>query len=344
MVRKADHNSPDWRFTGFYGAPRSEDRHHSWRCLRTLHAIQHQAWLCVGDFNETLYGTEHFSRSPRPESQMRAFREVLDDCAMQDLGYSGVPYTWDNRQAGSANVKARIDRGVANSEFLQHFELARVRHISAIESDHCFVFVETRVSVDRRGPRQFRYENVWQSHVDYDRIVADLWRKNHSGQGLASISATLQCMQVELGTWGAREFGCLAKTVKKLQKKLELLRAQTVGRGPSNEEKATVIKLREALRQEEVWMRQRSRVPWLREGDINTKYYQAQAAQRKRMNRLSHLQREDGSVCAMDEDDKAEVQSFYQELYTSQGYNPMDTLLQYVPERVSWTSRMWLTR
>jgi hypothetical protein len=37
MVRKKDQNSSEWRFTGFYGAPRAENRYHSWRFLRTLY-------------------------------------------------------------------------------------------------------------------------------------------------------------------------------------------------------------------------------------------------------------------------------------------------------------------
>ncbi|KAM0929825.1 hypothetical protein ACQ4PT_001352 [Festuca glaucescens] len=78
-VQKADLSSPKWRFTGFYGEPRVENRHHSWRFLRTLHAISQGSWLCMGDFNETLYGEEHFSNVPRPEWQMRAFREAVED-------------------------------------------------------------------------------------------------------------------------------------------------------------------------------------------------------------------------------------------------------------------------
>ena len=82
MVQKADLSTPEWRFTGFYGAPKKEDRHHSWRCLRMLNDIPHQTWLCLGDFNETLFGTEHFSRAARPEAQMLAFREALEDCSL----------------------------------------------------------------------------------------------------------------------------------------------------------------------------------------------------------------------------------------------------------------------
>lgn len=73
-------------------------------------------------------------------------------------------------------------------------------------------------------------------------------------------------------------------------------------------------KLREAMHQEEIWMKQHSRILWLRAGNRNTSYFQAQAAQRKRMNRIVGLRRQDGSVCENEGEDKAEVQAFYQSL------------------------------
>lgn len=117
-----------------------------------------------------------------------------------------------------------------------------------------------------------------------------------------------------------------------------------MGRGPSDEEKSIVQKLKEALHQEEVWVRQRSHVPWLREGDRNTSYFQAQAAQRKRMNKIQGLTRADGSVCANESEDKAEVQSFYQNLYQSQGYSDANNLLSYVPVKVTEAMNVELTK
>jgi hypothetical protein len=55
-----------------------------------------------------------------------------------------------------------------------------------------------------------------------------------------------------------------------LQKKLDRFRVGSLGRGPSEEEKAIVKKLKRALHHEEIWMTQRSHVQWLREGDRNT--------------------------------------------------------------------------
>ena len=78
--------------------------------------------------------------------------------------------------------------------------------------------------------------------------------------------------------------------------------------------------LRLALKQEKIWIRQRSWVSWPREGDRNTGYFHDQATQRKRMNKIEGLERSDGSMCADSEEDRAEVQAFYQGLYTSMGF------------------------
>ena len=86
-VMKVDQPSMRWRFTGFYGAPKVEDRVHIWRFLRTLNTIPHEAWCCLGDFNEVLHGSEHFSRVARPEGQM---------CVCSGRWLMSVPSkTWD---------------------------------------------------------------------------------------------------------------------------------------------------------------------------------------------------------------------------------------------------------
>jgi hypothetical protein len=96
---------------------------------------------------------------------------------------------------------------------------------------------------------------------------------------LQGVVEALQGLQVKLTTWGAEEFGNLARIVQKLRQKLERLRLNSVGRGPTDGEWAVVKKLWQALHQEEIWIRQCSRVLWLIEGDINTSYFRTQAAQ-----------------------------------------------------------------
>jgi hypothetical protein len=42
---------------------------------------------------------------------MADFREVLDFCELRDIGFSWIPWTYDNRKEGPRNVKVRLDRG-----------------------------------------------------------------------------------------------------------------------------------------------------------------------------------------------------------------------------------------
>jgi hypothetical protein len=84
-----------------------------WNTLRDLKTRSNLPWLLVGDFNEALWQEEHMSVNPTAVNQMEAFREVLFDCNLSDLGFAGVPYTYDNKRTGWANVCVRLDRAVA---------------------------------------------------------------------------------------------------------------------------------------------------------------------------------------------------------------------------------------
>jgi hypothetical protein len=57
----------------------------------------------------------------RPERQMLEFREMLARCELHDLGFSGLPWTYDNLQKGERNVHVRLDRAVASMDWKQRF-------------------------------------------------------------------------------------------------------------------------------------------------------------------------------------------------------------------------------
>jgi hypothetical protein len=101
-------------------------------------------------------------------------------------------------------------------------------------------------------------------------------------------------------------------------------------------------KINEVLYQEEIWIKQRARVNWLKSGDRNTTYFHAHAAQRKRINGIHILYREDGSVCETADDIKDEVQNFYFGLYTSEGIPSFQQVLDLVEEKVTAEDKIML--
>jgi hypothetical protein len=52
---------------------------------------------------------------------MLDFREVLSHCDVNDLGFSGVPWTFNNKQTRGRNVKVRLDSVVASSSWTNWF-------------------------------------------------------------------------------------------------------------------------------------------------------------------------------------------------------------------------------
>jgi hypothetical protein len=146
-------------------------------------------------------------------------------------------------------------------------------------------------------------------------------------------------MQGELATWGKSNLGNFKEKLAKLRQELGRARMKSVGRGPSQEEKNIMGWINRVLHQEEIWIKQRARIQWLRVGDRNSAFFHAQVAQRKRMNKISSLQRSDGTMCERVEDMHAEIQGFYQHLYQSQGVPNMTMCLHFVEAKV--TQDMW---
>ena len=56
-----------WRFTGFYGHPKTRKRGESWTLLKNLSRRSHLPWECIGDFNEIMFAKEKIGGGVRPE-------------------------------------------------------------------------------------------------------------------------------------------------------------------------------------------------------------------------------------------------------------------------------------
>jgi hypothetical protein len=105
-----------WRFTGFYGEPRTDQKELSWKALQTLNAARKFPWICAGDFNEILFSHEKEGGQARGQICMDRFRDVLEERSLSDLGFSGDPFTWRNNSHNSDQyIRERLDRAVADT-------------------------------------------------------------------------------------------------------------------------------------------------------------------------------------------------------------------------------------
>ncbi|PNT61155.1 hypothetical protein BRADI_5g10935v3, partial [Brachypodium distachyon] len=85
----------------------------------------------MGDFNEILYSHEKEGGNPRPVRMMNDFGDCLVDCELDDLGFSGDRFTWFR-----GDVRERLDRAVANAEWINLFPGFSVINEGHFRSDH----------------------------------------------------------------------------------------------------------------------------------------------------------------------------------------------------------------
>ena len=284
---------------------------------------------------------EHFSGNDRELWQVATFQEVVNDCGFTDLGFHGLPYTWDNRQEANRNVKVRLDRALGDQKFMAELGGSEVFHVPLAESDHCGLLVEVRHKepVTRRGggrrPKPFRYENMWKQHGEYMEFINRTWDPGPGDGDLSAVAGALSAMQNALKTWDRDVFGSVRNQIKELRSQLEDERASSLFSGPSSRECEIMSKLSTVLAREETMERQRSRITWLREGDRNTEFFQAKAKVRGRSNRIKLLTTEDGRVLTEQEDLERMACDFYQRLFTAQDELRPELVCSHVPRKVT---------
>ena len=190
-----------WRFTGFYGEPVTHLRHESWSKLRQLNSRFNLPWLCAGDFNEILRSNEKHGGSSRSQSQMQLFRDVVDECSFLDLGFVGPQFTWSKHFAAGHSVWERLDRGLANYEWLTRFAGARVHHLHSNSSDHRpILIVPAGLEVDRKK-KLFRFEEMWLSDKGCAETVESVWRSQNFDHSNFRVMAKIEKCGVELLKW-----------------------------------------------------------------------------------------------------------------------------------------------
>lgn len=109
-----------WRFTSFYGNLVSSSRCVFWDLLRRIYNNDDFAWVVGGDFNEILGNHEKIGGENCDVHLISNFQKIIDDCALQDLGFTGGLFTWCNRRNAN-KISLRLDNFFANDEFLKLF-------------------------------------------------------------------------------------------------------------------------------------------------------------------------------------------------------------------------------
>ncbi|CAA7037615.1 unnamed protein product [Microthlaspi erraticum] len=167
------------------------------------------------------------------------------------------------------------------------------------------------------------------------------WKKYIGGSEPSLVDQIHTCRH-EISTWRKNNQPYGKTKIADLQQ--ALAEAQDDDTRTQDELSAITNKLKEAHRDEEEYWKQKSRNMWLKDGDLNTKFFHASTKQRRAINRIVGLHNEANVWVAGEKEIETVAVNYFDSLFTSNLPVDFTGVLENVSERITITENEVLTR
>ncbi|XP_062106372.1 uncharacterized protein LOC133817788 [Humulus lupulus] len=230
-----------------------------WNDLAQVH-LPIQPWLVLGDFNAVFDITDRLGGRPILGKEMEDAQNWLALGLVEEM---------------------KVDMFLFASDF-SHWEVVL---------DHSTLLIK-QVEVRNLGIQPFRYFHMWYSHPQFRDIVLGSWTKPicSGGDCLTRLAKKLIRLKHVLKRFNWRimgDVGCQFEQSKSLfQQAHNALFADPSNASLVSAEREAYLEYRRQEKFFESFLRQKSKITWLRFGDDNTAYFHASLKKRKISNRI----------------------------------------------------------
>ncbi|XP_062093515.1 uncharacterized protein LOC133799518 [Humulus lupulus] len=266
-----------------FGHPDVENRRSLWRDLTRI-LLSVKAWMVLRDFNAPFSGGDRSGGSPITSSELVDPIEWKTNAKTEAIKSMGSFFTWTNNQAGLARIYSKIDHALINEEWLDMFPQCLAVFQWEVVSDHCSCLV-SNFPLKIMGTKLFRFFNFWSNHPNFNQLVLKSWRAPVNAAGLRAIFTKLIRLKHQLKKLNRDCFGDVGSGYQLALEAFQTaqLKAQE---NPQDFQLQEVAKDRasEFHYQEHIYhsfLVQRSKINWIRKGDVNSSFFHAFLKKRK---------------------------------------------------------------
>lgn len=308
-------NFQNW-MTAIYAMNQLDQRRKLWEDLEHIHNSQQGPWFLMGDFNNLTKSMDRVGGNLVTEREYVDLRNLMDHAGLFEKDSTGEYFTWTNKHS-IGTIYSKIDHVLGNIVWLQDNTDVKLEILPPSIFDHCLLCLSDQKN-NRTLHTKFKFTNSVVKVAGYQDIVRQSWNKAYVGRPMVRLWYKLMRLQAPLIKL-SKQFSHLHMSI--VQARTELLKAQeelTVDRmNRGNIEKVKkytneVIYLQEF---NDIMLRQRTKLDWLREGDTNSAFFYAYLNSRNVATHISQLQKEDGTYIQNPADIEKEVCEFYGKLY-----------------------------
>lgn len=248
---------------------------------------------------------------------MQIFREAVDECGFIDLGFVGSQFTWQKHFADGHSIWERLDRALANNEWMLRFAESRVYHLSVTSSDHSPLWIRPKGLDLPRIAKPFRFEEMWLSDKGCTEVVEAVWSSQEGLDPNVRVVQKIEKCGKELTHWSKLHFGNVRSELNLKRRLLIKAEKEALQSGDNSLVRSLKADINDLLDKESRMWLQRSKVLWAKNGDQNSKYFHRRATQRYRKNSIVNIRNSEGHWCSDMEEVTATLVDYYRDLFTS---------------------------
>lgn len=277
-----------------YAFNTSVDRRPLWlELLSVKDNIGEMAWSILGDFNVCL-GPHESSNAINWTSCMLEFQDLISQLEMTDLSFVGPLFTWWDCNINNPTYK-KLDRCLANGLWLDKFSESQCHILCRGLSDHSPVAVNLG-SVQDRVKKPFAFYNYLIQNPRFLSEVYKAWQYRCTGDPWFVLTMKLKQVKEAMRKLN-KEQGNILTAVATARNALFTFQSNMPSL-PSisqfEEERGLMNDLQKALSIEEDFLKQKSRVHWLKVGDGNNRFFFNSCKNRWNFNKITCLQDDNG--------------------------------------------------
>lgn len=206
---------------------------------------------------------------------------------------------------------------LVNNEWVTELPASEVHFMNEGIYDHCLAIINWE-GRNAGGKRQFRYINMWSVIPEFQTRVQEVWEKEIQGTQMYKLVGKLHRTKSILQRLNKERFSYVEKRAETTMAKLTECQGK-IQKDPKNVE---LIKeegrwMKESIiwkAAKEQFLRQKSKIQWIRQGDQNTKYFHEVIKARKNTNRIFSIKDAKGNMITDVEGITDAVIKFYKEL------------------------------
>ncbi|KAL8536611.1 hypothetical protein ACS0TY_011982 [Phlomoides rotata] len=243
-----------------------------WDTIQLVIAQNVDVRICVlGDFNSIIEEGERCGRGEVIDRRdIRSFDYFISSSGLVDLQLWGRKFTW---YKSDGSCKSKLDR-----------IMIYIRPLPLI----------LRNLVTDWGPKPFKFFNGWIKHPEFRDFCCSKWESyNVNGWKSYSLKEKLRMLKQDLKGWSREAFGSLHFKMESQRETIERLDRFDEVFGLEEEEVIKRNKIGAELKRNMIWneknLFQKAKSKWLKEGDVNSKFFHRWINKRIKVNGIEGL-------------------------------------------------------